>query len=104
MKKGDFVVFLCLGLVLLCSLSVFFFPSNSGNTVIIEQDNKTLYKYSIYQNRTVRLDNNTVVIENGEVFVKSASCKNQICVNHKPISKKGECIICLPNKVYIEVN
>ena len=38
-----------------------------------------------------------------EVYMEKANCKDLICVKHKPISKNGESIICLPNQVYIEV-
>ena len=42
------------------------------------------------------------VIQNGEVFMENSNCKNQICVKHKKISRSGESIICLPNKVIIQ--
>ena len=44
-----------------------------------------------------------VIIKNDEVYMEKANCKDLICVKHKPISKNGESIICLPNQVYIEV-
>ena len=44
-----------------------------------------------------------MVIENGEVYMESADCPNQICVHHSAISHNGETIVCLPNRVIIEV-
>ncbi len=46
---------------------------------------------------------NEVLIEHGKVRVSSSSCKNQVCVNHAPISKNGESIICLPHKLVIRI-
>ena len=33
----------------------------------------------------------------------SASCHNQICVHHKPISETNQSIVCLPNRVSVEI-
>lgn len=82
---------------------VFVFSPKSGKTVTVKENNKTVYSGSLYENKMVKLAGNTVEIKNGKVRVSSADCKNQICVNHKPISKKGESIICLPTKVLAEV-
>ena len=32
-----------------------------------------------------------------------ADCPDQICVNHRPVSRNGESIICLPNEVVVSV-
>ena len=42
-------------------------------------------------------------IENGKANMESADCPNQICVHHSAISLNGETIVCLPNRVVIEV-
>ena len=41
--------------------------------------------------------------ENGTVKMESSDCHNQVCVNHKPISRSGESIICLPHKVVVQI-
>ena len=46
---------------------------------------------------------NVVVIRDGSVWVSTADCPNQLCVDHNPISKTGEQIVCLPHKVVIEI-
>lgn len=47
---------------------------------------------------------NVIEVENGKVHIHEASCRDQICVNHPPISKNGEVIVCLPNKLVVEVH
>ena len=46
---------------------------------------------------------NTLVIKNNRSKMKEADCPDQLCVNQKAISKNNESIICLPNKVVVEV-
>ena len=46
---------------------------------------------------------NILVIENGKAYVNQASCPDGICSSHRPIGNDGESIICLPNKVVVEI-
>ena len=102
LKKGDIVIISAV-LVLAVFSAAFAFSRGGGETVTVKADNETVYTGSLYYDRTVKLAGNTVVIENGSVYVSDADCKNQICVNHSPITKKGGSIICLPNKVIVEI-
>ncbi len=45
----------------------------------------------------------TVVVEDGETYVKSSTCRNKLCENHRPISRAGETVACLPNGVTVTV-
>ncbi len=102
LKKGDFII----AFAVLCSalLSFFMFGATvGGETVTITENGKTVYSGSLYVNRTVTLKANTVRIKNGGVTMVSADCKNQICVKTGEIRKKGESIVCLPEKVTAEI-
>lgn len=46
---------------------------------------------------------NTVYVDIGEISMSAAACPDQICVNHGPISDGVEPIVCLPNKVTIQI-
>lgn len=46
---------------------------------------------------------NQVVIENGAARMVSASCPDQVCVQTAPIRLPGQTIVCLPNRVVVEV-
>lgn len=101
-KKKEIIIILSVALVCIIAL-LLFLPKKSGQTVIITQDNSVLYRLPLGTDKTVQLDNCTVKIENGFAFMESSNCGNQICVNTGKISKTGEQVICLPNKVIIEV-
>lgn len=103
MKKGDFIIIASVVAAFVLSVALLFSFSKQPSRVIIKQDNKIIYDQSIDKNASFDTGTNTVVIKDGVVFVKEASCKNQVCVNSGKISKKGESIVCLPNKVIVEI-
>ena len=49
------------------------------------------------------LGSNRIVVRGGEVFVESAPCANQICVKTGTVSRPGQWIACLPNRVFVAV-
>ncbi len=79
-----------------------------GNTVEIYTNGKLYATCPISTDRTVIVETeygkNKVVIENGAVFVIDADCPNKDCVRSGKISRSGQCISCLPNKITVIVS
>ncbi|MFV0504227.1 MAG: NusG domain II-containing protein [Lachnospirales bacterium] len=46
---------------------------------------------------------NEIKVLDGVVMVEDANCKDGLCVSQGSISKVNETILCLPNKVLIEI-
>ena len=46
---------------------------------------------------------NVVVVKDGKVSVTEASCPDQICVRHGPTDQTADPIVCLPNKLVVQV-
>ncbi|MBN7773199.1 NusG domain II-containing protein [Clostridium aminobutyricum] len=106
-KKADIIlaiVFIILGL---CASYVAGFGSHQGSTVLITVDGKEYGSYALNKNKTVTVKNgihtNVVVIKNGSVSMDSSDCKNQICVHAGAISNSSQSIICLPNRVVVQI-
>ena len=96
--------------VLIVAVLVFFISgltAKSGETVKIEKDGELYAEYSLKENRTVRLEDgdgfNLLVIEDGKVYIREASCPDKLCVNQGSAEKNGETIVCLPNKTVVTV-
>ena len=109
-KRRNDIVFI-LALVIICTfvgLSFFFFRE-TGDSVTVTVDGTTYGTYARSNDVTVEIKNadgeitNTLVIKDGKAHVEYASCPDGICVAHKPISREGESIVCLPNRVVITV-
>jgi len=46
---------------------------------------------------------NEIVIEGGMVRMHTADCPDQLCVHQMPITRGFQSIVCLPNRVLIEL-
>lgn len=112
MKKGDFII---IGFVLILAF-VFSFSSKlfknqdyDKSIVNISVNNNLYGTYEINSdtNKTLNIDSdlghNTIEISNGDVWVSESDCHNQICVLDGKIKVPGEILVCLPNKLLIEI-
>ncbi len=79
----------------------------TGDTVTVTVDGELFGEYPLASDRTVEIRTgegvNLLVIEGGSARVTEATCPDGICVSHRAISRDGESIICLPNKVVVTV-
>ena len=103
MRKTDCILCGAICLVAALLAVVFFLFKADGESVIVKQNNKVTAEYPLNTYRRVELGHNTFIISSGAVYMCEADCKNQICVNTGRISKRGECIVCLPNRVILEI-
>lgn len=103
MKKADVILIAVLAVVAIATILAFTLFAKGGNTVIVKKNDEVVYEGKLSENDEVALYTNTLIIEDGYAYMKYADCKNQICVNTGKISKKGETIVCLPNKVTVEI-
>ena len=103
MKKGDFIIIGAVALSIVLSIVLLVSFSKRGTRVVIKQDDKIIYDQSININNEIDTGHNTVIIKDGVVHMDEADCKNQVCVKSGEISKKGESITCLPNKVIVTI-
>ena len=103
--KRDIIVILSLLVFSIGLLLLVFCFSESGEYVKVSVDGEVLGVYSLSYEREISLNGGTNVlkIENGSAFIISADCPDHTCVNTGKISKVGQSIICLPNRVSIRV-
>lgn len=81
---------------------------HSDATAYIYHDNRLLGAYPLSRDQTVFIGDRArpdVVIEikSGRVRVAESNCPNQVCVHTGWVSRPGRTIVCVPNRVVIEV-
>ena len=108
-KTRNDIIFIAtlLSVVLIAVLGILLFRTE-GDTVTVTVDGRLFGEYPLGEDREVEIKNgngyNLLVIEGGKAYVKSANCPDGICSSHRPVGYGGESIICLPNKVVVEVH
>ena len=127
-RKADvilLIVLVVLGLAGSAALAMHQRDADAGAKVVIKSGGSVYATYPLSEDRTVIVPApkqissdgpspdpndeasaqydyyNTVTISGGNVIVSEASCKNQVCVHHGQISKPGESIVCLPNRLVV---
>ncbi len=81
-----------------------------GDMVSVTVDGENYGSYSLSQNVCEDIysgenneNHNRLIICDGKAYMENASCPDGICVDHKPVFRDGESIVCLPNRVVITV-
>lgn len=81
---------------------------DSGDTVRVTVDGELYGVYSLSDEISEEIGHgegqyNRFVVRGGQAYMASATCPDGICVDHRPIHRNGESIVCLPNRVVITV-
>ena len=77
----------------------------AGDAVVITVNGDFLAEYPLGENREYSLagGKNILAIDNGKAYMKNADCPDKLCMHQGRISQTGERIVCLPNRVMVEV-
>ena len=89
-------------------LLILFFTKSTGNEVVVSVDGTVTKTFSLSENVTYEIrgydgGRNFLVIENGEAYLTEASCPDHLCIHMGRIKNVGQSIICLPNRVTVEI-
>ena len=108
MKKKVVLDISLILILLIISLSALLIVKNGKETgayVKVTVGNSTPVSYPLDTDGEFSLNGGTniLVIEGGEAYMKSAVCPDKTCVKIGKISHTGERIVCLPNKIIVEV-
>ncbi|MBR6555914.1 MAG: NusG domain II-containing protein [Clostridia bacterium] len=101
MKRGDLIIIvaaLVLGLLLL------FLPATPGASLTVISDGGAVGTYPLSQDLELTVGGNTVVISDGAVYMKAADCPGGDCLSARKISRAGESIVCLPNRLVLRID
>ena len=106
--KNDIILILSLVLLALAAGAALLLFKPEGDVVSVSVDGEVIAEYPLSEDVEVEIETdggyNLLVIEGGRARVERASCPDGICAAHRPISQDGASIICLPNRVVIEVH
>lgn len=105
MKRRDLILIGSILLISIALLLVLNLNKEPGAGVIVRVEGIEVGRYSLSTNATYTLNGgtNTLHIEDGRAWLTDADCPDKLCVRQGKISKEGETITCLPNKLTVTV-
>ena len=106
LKIGD--IFVILLAIAICVFSILSLSTTiQGDTILTIESPEGVWKYPLDKDRTYEIPGENGIsiigIKEGDAFFIDSACPNHTCVLTPPISKGGEWIGCLPNRVFIRI-
>ena len=109
-RRNDIILIACVLAVAFVGFIYLNFFRAPGNTVTVTVDGEVYGSYPLDKDISEDImsgenneNHNRFIISDGKAIMEYASCPDGICVNHKPVFRDGESIVCLPNRVVITV-
>lgn len=107
MKKKDWIL---IGMVLLIAFLCWFIPyfvgrMEEGEALLRITVNGEEYGiYPLTEDMEITIgESNACEIQNGVVSMTKADCPDHLCINQSKIDAGGGTIVCLPNRVVLEI-
>ncbi|SDH26402.1 hypothetical protein SAMN05421493_10150 [Pseudobutyrivibrio sp. 49] len=112
MKKNDLIL---IGALLIIAFTILGITrvwqrnnTDESAMVIVTVDGQEMGRFPLNQDMEQRFDfpdgsYNVLRIYDGNAEISEASCPDQICVKHHKIHYTNETIVCLPNKLVVEI-
>lgn len=108
--KNDIILIIFL-LVIVCFIGTFIYLFNRNNTELYVEicvngriNDRFILETGNDSRKELNLETgNVLIVENGAVYIKDADCPDKLCVKQGKITKAGQSIICLPNKLVVRI-
>jgi hypothetical protein len=106
LKTGDWFLLTAAAVLVAFLFRHYLFSASAGRGVEITAGSSSA-RYDLGTDRTVLVEGpigeTRIVIEGGQVWVDESPCRDRVCVQMGKKRRAGEQIICLPNRVVVEV-
>ena len=111
MEKGDKLLALILVVIFIFAIGQYTFVSISKvkRTIIIRSDGEIVQQIPLNKTTeiitTIKSKEGTITmqVKNGKVHIIESTCHDKLCIKQGWISKTGESIVCLPNRISISI-
>ena len=107
MRKNDIILAAVLVVIAALIWLFIYMARSEGAYVLVTVDGEVFGEYPLDTDAEICIGDdesyNILVIKDGSAAITKASCPDKLCVNQGEINYDGQSIICLPNKVVVEV-
>ena len=106
-RKNDIMLVAVIGFIALLLWLIIYITRSEGAFVRVTVDGGEYGTYPLDADAEIFIRGdgayNILVIKDGEAAVLDASCPDKLCMHQGKIRYDGQSIICLPNKVVVEI-
>lgn len=107
-KRKELIIIITMIMASLIMIFVMKKHNSGGSNVVVTYDGNVYGTYQLAVDQEITIETelgcNVLKIENGKASVISGTCPDKICVNMHAISEDlPGVIVCLPNKIVIQV-
>ena len=107
--RGDLVLIAGLLIVGLAILALLTFTRQDGRQAIVRVDGQLIAQLPLTRDVEYPVEiegtiTNRIVLQDGAVCMAEANCPDHLCIRRGGIRYVGDSIICLPNKVVVEIS
>ena len=102
--KLDYILSICL--IMLCLSPLFSLARkhySHEKRVIIYKQSEIKKEAELNQNQIITIDEMEIHIDQGKTWVSRSDCPHQICVHTGKIEMPSQTIVCVPNRVLVEI-
>ena len=106
--KNDLILIIFLLIMTSVVGVIIFFTKHEGKQVVVSVDGVVTDIYSVEDDGIYEIEgynggHNILMIKDGAAYMSEASCPDHLCMGMGKISHAGQSIICLPNRVVVEI-
>lgn len=107
-KRDAALVLLCIIISAAVCFIINIYVKKDGAYAVVKVDGEITQSLELNKNTSVIVHgyqggSNTIVVDNGEVYMTDADCPDKLCERTGRISRTGESIVCLPHRVVVEI-
>lgn len=108
MKKSD-IVLIAGFFVFAAAFWVIFFPGQTGGAAVIRVNGRIYAEAPLGRNAEIKIYSedktlsNIVCVQDKKASMSYSNCPGRLCVAHHPIGPGDGVIVCLPNRVTVEI-
>lgn len=110
MKRNDFIL---IGVIIVLALSILLYNNFQADRfqegqlfAEVYYDGELIEKVSLLEEKEIeiaKVGHNIIQIRNGKVEMIEADCPDKICLLTGEVSTVNQSIVCLPNKVHVQI-
>lgn len=108
-KKNDLILIGALLIGFLLMICFLYFWKKGGAYAVVSVDGQEVISFSLeedieYEIKGYEGGTNTLIIKDGKAYLTDSTCPDHLCEHMGVIDKVGQSIICLPNRVVVEIS